>query len=292
MALNNPINFFRTDEKNALLNKEKTVGNNITTTSVTFVDKPDTSSKDAIEANNSTGGGAIFIEGKKVIQGVSVPEKQYLWDQLGEIEKAKYSAASISVSPNSGTWGFDTSAQDITFIFESRYNNKPIICNTHTVNGTNVDNVPGVIGRYQTTITCASSDTGSQSITANFKFTYDDTGYGTATKYASASWTRHAYSVVINTIKGEKPTEEQIKNASVKLRGINSLTQYQTEANKDMWVCTPSYDTWKNMSSGGYPVPFDEAVTVVTVNNTVKYNCRRKSSIPEGALIEKIVITK
>ena len=70
MALNNPINFFRNTETVALTKKGQTVGNNIATTSVTFVDAPDTSSKDAIAANGATGDGAIFIEGKKVIQGV------------------------------------------------------------------------------------------------------------------------------------------------------------------------------------------------------------------------------
>lgn len=282
MALNNPINFFRTDEKNALLTKEKTVGNNITTTSVTFVDKPDISSKEAIAKNEATGGGAIFIEGKKVIQGVSVPEKQYLWDQLAEIEKAKYSAASISVSPNSGTWGFDTSAQDITFIFESRYNDKRIVCNTHTVNGTNVDQAPGTIGRYQTTLTCASSVTGSQSITANFKFTYTDTGYGTATKYASASWTRHAKPVIISTTKGVNPTQSDIIGATTAFSSdIKGTRTFTTTAGKDMWICTPTCQSYSTIKSGGFDVPFDMAIQVVV--NGIKYNCRRKTDTPSAS---------
>ena len=86
MALNNPINFFRTDEATALTKKGLKVGTDTATTAVTFVESPNNTSPDAIEANDATGDGAIFIEGKKVIQGVSVLEKKYLYDQLATKE--------------------------------------------------------------------------------------------------------------------------------------------------------------------------------------------------------------
>lgn len=296
MALNNPINFFRTDEATALTKKGLKVGTDTATTAVTFVDSPNNTSHDAIEANDATGDGAIFIEGKKVIQGVSVLEKKYLYDQLATKEKARYRATSISVTPTSGSWGFDTKAIDVTFIFEAQYDGAGTSkVTSQTINST-ADTptagtpVTGNDGQYSKTITCTAAPNGSQSLTANFSFTYNNTGYGDVTKTASASFTRKAYSVVINTNKGEKPTAEQIIAAKVKLKGIRSLTQYQTTANKDMWVCTPGYDTWTSMTSKGFGVPFDEEVTTVKVNDIVNYNCRRKSSIPEGALIENIVV--
>lgn len=291
MALNNPINFFRTDEATALTKKGLKVGTNTATTAVTFVDSPNNTSHDAIEANDATGDGAIFIEGKKVIQGVSVLEKKYLYDQLATKEKARYSAASISVTPTSGSWGFDTKAIDVTFIFEARYDGAGTSkVTSQTINSTAGTPVTDNDGQYSKIITCTDASNGSQSLTANFSFTYNNTGYGNVTKTASASFTRKAYSVVINTDKGEKPTAEQIIAATVKLKGIRSLTQYQTTANKDMWVCTPGYDTWTSMTSKGFGVPFDTEVTTVKVNDIVNYNCRRKSSIPEGALIENIVV--
>lgn len=291
MALNNPINFFRTDEATALTKKGIKVGTNIATTAVTFVDLPNNTSHDAIAANGATGDGAIFIEGKKVIQGVSVLEKKYLYDQLATKEKARYSAASISVTPTSGSWGFDTKAIDVTFIFEAQYDNAGTSkVTSQTINSSAGTPVTGNNGQYSKTITCTAAPNGSQSLTANFSFTYDNTGYGDVTKTASKTFTRHAYSVVINTNKGEKPTANQIIGATVKLQGIHSLTQYQTTANKDMWVCTPGYDKWTSMTSKGFGVPFDEEVTTVKVNDIVNYNCRRKSSIPEGALIENIVV--
>ena len=296
MALNNPINFFRTDEATALTKKGLKVGTDTATTAVTFVDSPNNTSHDAIEANDATGDGAIFIEGKKVIQGVSVLEKKYLYDQLATKEKARYRATSISVTPTSGSWGFDTKAIDVTFIFEAQYDDAGTSKVTSQTIGSTADTptagtpVTGNDGQYSKTITCTAAPNGSQSLTANFSFTYNNTGYGDVTKTASASFTRKAYSVVINTNKGEKPTAEQIIAAKVKLQGIRSLTQYQTTANKDMWVCTPGYDTWTSMTSKGFGVPFDEEVTTVKVNDIVNYNCRRKSSIPEGALIENIVV--
>lgn len=282
MALKNPINFFKTDEKQALSNKNKVI-NSITTTSVTFVDTPDTSSKAAIEANSATGGGAIFIEGKKVIQGVSVPEKQYLWDQLAEIEKAKYSAASISVSPNSGTWGFDTSAQDITFVFEARYNgagtNK---VTTQTISGSAGTAVNGKTGQYSKVITCSASNTGLQSISATFTFTYNDTGYGVATKSASASWTRHAKPVIISTIKGVIPTQSDIIGATTAFSSdIKGTRTFTTTAGKDMWICTPTCQSYSTIKSGGFDVPFDVAIQVVV--NGIKYNCRRKTDTPSAS---------
>lgn len=291
MALNNPINFFRTDEATALTKKGLKVGTDTATTAVTFVDSPNNTSHDAIEANDATGDGAIFIEGKKVIQGVSVLEKKYLYDQLATKEKARYSAASISVTPTSGSWGFDTKAINVTFIFEARYDYAGTSkVTSQTIGSTAGTPVTGNDGQYSKTITCTYATNGSQSLTANFSFTYNNTGYGAVTKTASASFTRKAYSVVINTNKGEKPTAKQIIAATVKLKGIRSLTKYQTTANKDMWVCTPGYDTWTSMTSKGFGVPFDEEVTTVKVNDIVNYNCRRKSSIPEGALIENIVV--
>lgn len=290
MALNNPINFFRTNEATALTKKGLKVGTSATT-AVTFVDSPNNTSHGAIEANNATGDGAIFIEGKKVIQGVSVLEKKYLYDQLATKEKARYRAISISVTPTSGSWGFDTNAIDVTFIFEAQYDGVGTSkVTSQTINSTAGTNVTGKAGQYSKTITCTAAPNGSQSLTANFSFTYNNTGYGDVTKTASDSFTRKAYSVVINTNKGEKPTAGQIMAATVKLKGIHSLTQYQTTANKDMWVCTPGYDTWTSMTSKGFGVPFDEEVTTVKVNDIVNYNCRRKSSIPEGALIENIVV--
>ena len=279
MALNNPINFFRTDEATALTKKGLKVGTDTATTAVTFVDSPNNTSHDAIEANDATGDGAIFIEGKKVIQGVSVLEKKYLYDQLETKEKARYSATSISVTPTSGSWGFDTKAIDVTFIFEAQYDGAGTSkVTSQTINST-ADTptagtpVTGNDGQYSKTITCTAAPNGSQSLTANFSFTYNNTGYGDVTKTASASF-----------------TAEQIIAAKVKLKGIRSLTQYQTTANKDMWVCTPGYDTWTSMTSKGFGVPFDREVTTVKVNDIVNYNCRRKSSIPEGALIENIVV--
>lgn len=291
MALNNPINFFRTDEATALTKKSLKVGTNTATTAVTFVDSPNNTSHDAIEANYATGDGAIFIEGKKVIQGVSVLEKKYLYDQLATKEKARYKAASISVTPTSGSWGFDTNAIDVTFIFEAQYDGAGTSkVTSQTINSTAGTPVTSNVGQYSKTITCTAAPNGSQSLTANFSFTYNNTGYGNVTKTVSASFTRKAYSVVISTDKGEKPTAEQIIASTLKLKGIRALKQYTTTANKDMWVCTPDYDTWTSMTSKGFGVPFDKEVTTVKVNNIVNYNCRRKSSTPVGARIENIVV--
>ena len=283
MALNNPINFFRNTETVALTKKGQTVGNNIATTSVTFVDTPDTSTKDAIAANEATGGGAIFIEGKKVIQGVSVPEKQYLWDQLAAKELAKYSAASISVSPNSGTWGFDTSSKDITFVFEARYNgastNK---VTTQTIGSSAGTAVSDKTGQYSKVITCSASNTGSQSVSATFTFTYNDTGYGTVTKSASATRTRYAKPVIISTTKGVNPTQSDITGATTAFSSdIKGTRTFTTTAGKDMWICTPAYQSYSTIKSGGFDVPFDAAIQV-TVNG-INYNCRRKTDTPSAS---------
>lgn len=283
MALNNPINFFRKDEQNALLTKDKTVGANIKTTSVTFVDTPDTSSKDAIAANDATGGGAIFIEGKKVIQGVSVPEKQYLWDQLASKELAKYSAASISVTPNSNSWGFDTSSTDITFVFEARYNGVGIAnVTSQTINSTAGTAVSDKTGQYSKVITCSASDTGKQSVSATFTFTYNNTGYGTVTKSASASWTRYAKPVIISTTKGVNPTQSDITGATTAFSSdIKGTRTFTTTAGKDMWICTPAYQSYSTIKSGGFDVPFDAPIQVVV--NGINYNCRRKTDTPSAS---------
>ena len=280
MALRNPINFFKTTETVALTKKGQTVGENIATTSVTFVEEPNNSTKDNIAANNATGDGAIFIEGKKVIQGVSVAEKQYLWDQLAEKELAKYSAASISISPDSGTWGFDTSSKDITFVFEARYNDTSTNkVTTQKIGSSAGTAVSGKTGQYSKVITCSASDTGKQSVSVTFTFTYNDTGYGTVTKTASASWTRSAKPVIISTTKGVNPTQSDITGATTAFSSdIKGTRTFTTTAGKDMWICTPAYQSYSTIKSGGFDVPFDAAIQV-TVNG-INYNCRRKSDTP------------
>lgn len=283
MALRNPINFFKTTEADALTKKDQTVGDNIATTSVTFVEEPDNSTKDKIAANNATGDGAIFIEGKKVIQGVSVAEKQLLYDQLAEKEFAKYSAASISVTPTSNTWGFDTSSKDITFIFEARYNGAGTTnVTSQTIGSTAGTAVSDKAGQYSKVITCSASDTGKQSVSATFTFTYDNTGYGTVTKTASASWTRYAKPVIISTTKGVNPTQSDITGATTAFSSdIKGTRTFTTTAGKDMWICTPACQSYSTIKSGGFDVPFDAAIQV-TVNG-INYNCRRKSDTPSAS---------
>lgn len=280
MALINPINFFKTTETVALTKKGQTVGENIATTSVTFVEEPNNSTKDNIAANGATGDGAIFIEGKKVIQGVSVAEKQLLYDQLAEKEFAKYSAASISISPDSGTWGFDTSSKDITFIFEARYNGVGTAnVTSQTIGSTAGTAVSGKTGQYSKVITCSASDTGKQSVIATFTFTYDNTGYGTVTKSVSASWTRYAKPVIISTAKGVNPTQSDITGATTAFSSdIKGTRTFTTTAGMDMWICTPACQSYSTIKSGGFDVPFDAAIQVVV--NGINYNCRRKSDTP------------
>lgn len=282
MALRNPINFFKTTEADALTKKDQTVGDNIATTSVTFVEEPDNSTKDKIAANDATGDGAIFIEGKKVIQGVSVAEKQLLYDQLAEKEFAKYSAASISVTPASNTWGFDTSSKDITFIFEARYNGAGTTnVTSQTIGSTAGTAVSDKAGQYSKAITCSASDTGKQSVSATFTFTYDNTGYGTVTKTASASWTRYAKPVIISTAKGVNPTQSDITGATTAFSSdIKGTRTFTTTAGKDMWICAPACQSYSTIKSGGFDVPFDEAIQVVV--NGINYNCRRKSDTPSA----------
>lgn len=290
MALNNPINFFRTDEKNALLTKEKTVGNNITTTSVTFVDKPDTSSKEAIAKNEATGGGAIFIEGKKIIQGVSVLEKQYLWDQLAEKEFAKYSAELVSVKAMATTTDFSCVDIPITFVFKAKYNSEGTDKVSSQTIGKNVGNEvvdakPGTpvgnnIGQYSSTIACKSSNTGYQSVSVTFSFTYGDTGYGRVTKTASASWSHQAMSVIISTNTGlTAPKSTDIVNATIKKVGVQNFKSFATTSGKDMWICVPKCDNYKQVvTEKGIEIAFTDAQEV-DVNGTI-YLCRRKSATP------------
>lgn len=280
MALRNPINFFKTTEADALTKKGQTVGENIATTSVTFVDKPNNSTKDSIAANGATGDGAIFIEGKKVIQGVSVAEKQLLYDQLSEKEFAKYSAVSISVSPVSGTWGFDTSSKDITFVFEARYNGVGTNKVTSQIIGSNAGTaVSGKTGQYSKVITCSASGTGKQSVSAAFTFTYANTGYGTVTKSVAASWVRYAKPVIISTAKGVNPTQSDITGATTAFSSdIKGTRTFTTTAGRDMWICTPACQSYSTIKSGGFDVPFDASIQVVV--NGISYNCRRKSDTP------------
>lgn len=281
MALINPINFFRTTETDALTKKEQTVNKNIVTTSVTFVDAPNNSTKDSIAANGATGDGAIFIEGKKVIQGVSVAEKQLLYDQLAEKEFAKYSAASISVSPPSGTWGFDTSSKEITFVFEAQYNR----AGTNKVTSQTIDSTAGTAvsdktGQYSKVITCPASNKGNQYVSATFKFTDTNTGYGTVTKTVSASWTRYAKPVIISTAKGVNPTPPDIIGATTAFSSdIKGTRTFTTTAGRDMWICTPACQSYSTIKSGGFDVPFD-VVAIRVVVNGINYNCRRKSDTP------------
>lgn len=277
MALKNPINFFRTTETDALTKKEQTVAN-IATTSVTFVEKPDNSTKDTIAANDATGDGAIFIEGKKVIQGVSVAEKQLLFDQLKDKEFARYSAKLVSMTPESGSWGFNTSEQEVTFVFEADYDGKA----TENVSSQTIGNAagtPGKTGQYSANIACGASDTGSQSVSATFTFKYTDTGYSEVTKSATKTWSRYAKPVIISTTKGVNPVQADITGATTAFSSdIKGTREFTTTAGMDMWICTPACQSYSTIKSGGFDVPFDDAIEVLV--NGIKYNCRRKSDIP------------
>lgn len=292
MALKNPINFFRTTETDALKKKGITVGDtSIATTSVTFVDSPDVSTLDKISANDANGGGAIYIEGKKAIQGVSVLEKQYLWNQLATTEKAKYSAKSVTVSPSSGSYGFDTGAIDVTFTFEADYNGTGTTkVTSQTIGGTAGTAVTGKTGQYSKVISCPASTDGSQSVSTTFSFTYDNTGYGSVTKTATASFARYAKSVIISTAAGTKPTQATITAATSTYTSISAMTEYKTTAGQDMWICTPNYVKYTGVTVGGFECPFDAAIQV-TVNG-ITYNCRRKSDTPTaetGTIVKMIV---
>lgn len=279
MALNNPINFFKTDEKNALLNKNKAV-NKITTTSVTFVDKPNNTTKESIAANDATGDGAIFIEGKKVIQGVSVAEKQYLWDQIAAKELARYSATYVSVSNDTFT-DFSCPKTELIFKFDALYDGVGTTKVTKaTVNNVTATKAPET-GRYIGNVELPASTTGYQKVTATFSFTNDNTGYKSVTCNASKTISHAAKSVIISTTKNQAPKDSDITSAAVKSEGIAGTRSFRTTANMDMWICTPSYVSYSTIKSGGFDVPFDAAIQV-TVNG-ITYNCRRKTDTPSAS---------
>lgn len=297
LLLNNPINLFLSNEENALLNKNKTVsvGDNdtISTTSVTFVEVPNNKTKEEIEANDATGDGAIFIEGKKVIQGVNVLEKQYLWDQLAEKEYNKFDAQFVEAtnSASSPVGNFECADKQITFKFKARYNKEGTtkISNTPTLivnkNSVRLTQDKTVIGQYYATVTCPASTNGLQSISATFSFKGNTGSYGLTTKSASGSWSHTTKSVIVNTTGGLPPTAEQITSAESTYDNIRTTTSYKTTAGNDMWICTPGYvNTNYTVSTpkaeGGFGIIFD-APKQVTVNG-ITYNCRRKQDTPSA----------
>ena len=278
MSLKNPINFFRMSETDALKKKALTVPENIATTSVTFVDKPDNTTKDSIAANDATGDGAIFIEGKKVIQGVSVAEKQLLLDQLGEKERAKYSAAYVSVNKDTEFEDFMCSRNALTFKFDALYDGVGTTKVTKaTVNDVTPTKTPEA-GRYIADVELPASTTGYQTVTAKFSFTNNDTGYGPVTCEASKTISHQVKSVIISIEKGVTPSSISISGATNKVVGIKGEHSFTTTAGKDMWICTPSCDTYNKITSDGFVVPFDDAIQVPV--NGINYNCRRKSDTP------------
>lgn len=280
MSLKNPIAFRELNETNAKQQKTVTVGGT-TATVMGIVVSPDTS-KTGI---NTGGNGALYYNGKKLVQGVSADEKKYLYDQLSATYNSKYVVSVQSYTPSSGTYSTSLTAQTVTFTVKTTHGGVNI---NKSSSGAKVTSIAvgsteltetSTAGVWTGTMSAAAATNGSQSVstTVTVKFSGD---YGAVTKTVTAAWAKHAPFYFVSSTKANLATAIGSATANNKTSYAGTYS-FKTTAGTDMWICFPSKWSKPTVKSGGFDVPFDTAVQV-TVGNTV-YNCFRKSTTPTAA---------
>lgn len=239
-----------------------------------------------INGESLFGQGDISIEGGGTGGDCLTPwQRQYLADLEESEIKSKF-GVQLTLSPSS--YEIDGNPVRIELKAHHTYDGKPVYAQVDDTSGSGLlfatEDSPLPTGVSVSSSLFQVPDEKKGSYTRTFSVRAGYTREGTLIqKTASATFTLYAQCRILQTEGTEAPAPATIAAAANKRRSISGTYDIPLTPGQYVWLCVPEGTGAVNtISSGGFAVPFEAAVSVDVPfgSQTVTYRCWRISGAP------------
>lgn len=239
-----------------------------------------------INGESLFGQGDISIEGGGTGGDCLTPwQRQYLADLEESEIKSKF-GVQLTLSPSS--YEIDGNPVRIELKARHTYDGKPVYAQVDDTSGSGLlfatEDSPLPTGVSVSSFLFQVPDEKKGSYTRTFSVRAGYTREGTLIqKTASATFTLYAQCRILQTEGTEAPAPATIAAAANKRRSISGTYDIPLTPGQYVWLCVPEGTGAVNtISSGGFAVPFEAAVSVDVPfgSQTVTYRCWRISGAP------------
>ena len=239
-----------------------------------------------INGKSLFGQGDISIEGGGTGGDCLTPwQRQYLADLEESEIKSKF-GVQLTLSPSS--YEIDGNPVRIELKARHTYDGKPVYAQVDDTSGSGLlfatEDSPLPTGVSVSSFLFQVPDEKKGSYTRTFSVRAGYTREGTLIqKTASATFTLYAQCRILQTEGTEAPAPATIAAAANKRRSISGTYDIPLTPGQYVWLCVPEGTGAVNtISSGGFAVPFEAAVSVDVPfgSQTVTYRCWRISGAP------------